>query len=153
MRPAHIASLSLLLALVAGCGPMRKRGTGKVTLAVLPAESDRFPLAAKAITISLADATIPGVDDKQVAGVSLEVAQLSIECVEHTVVCYTKVGRSLSANRLLFAEIEAEDRKRLKVTVTLFDVDARKPRSARRVFANEKEVSEKIADLVGEIAR
>ena len=132
---------------------MRKRGSGKVTLAVLPAESDKFPTAAKAITTSLADATIAGVDDKQVASVSLEVAQLSIECVEPTVVCYTKVGRSLSANRLLFAEIEVEDRKRLKVTITLFDVDARKPRSVRRVFANEKEASEKIGELVGEVSR
>ncbi len=132
---------------------MRKRGVSKVTLAVLPAESDKFPEAAKAVSISLAGATIAGVDDKQVAGVSLEVAQLSIECVEHTVVCYTKVGRSLSANRLLFAEIAAEGKKRLRVTVTLFDVDARKPHSARRVFANEKEASEKIDELVSEVSR
>jgi hypothetical protein len=153
VRHARIASVSLLLALCAASGPMRKRGSGKVTLAVLPAESDKFPLAAKAITTSLADATIPGVDDKQIAGVSLEVAQLSIECVERTVVCYAKVGDSLSANRLLFAEISAQDRKRVKVTVTLFDVDARKPRSVRRVYANEKEASEKIGDLIGEVAR
>lgn len=150
----QIASLSLLVALGAACGGVRKRGTsGKITLAVLPAESDKFPAAAKAITSALADATIPGVADKQVASVSLEVAQLSIECVEQTVVCYAKVGKSLSANRLLFAQIVAEDKKRIRVTVTLFDVDARKPRTAHRVFANEKEASAKMDELVREATR
>lgn len=150
MRRALIA----LLLVTAACHPPRKRGAAnKVTLAVLPAESDRFAGAAKAVTESLQRATVAGVDDTQIAKVSLEVAQLSIECVEQTVVCYAKVGKSLSANRLLFAQIVAEDKKRIRVTVTLFDVDARKPRTAHRVFANEKEASAKMDELVREATR
>lgn len=154
MRRALI--ILLLVTAAAACHPPRKRGgaaAGRVTLAVLPAESDRFPAAAKAITESLEHATIANIDDTQVAKVSLEVAQLSIECVEETVECYAKVGKSLSANRLLFAQIAGEDKKRISVTVTLFDVDARKPRTARRVFANEQEASAKIDELVGEATR
>ena len=147
--PSMLA-LAAVVVTAAACGPMRKRGANRVTLAVLPAESAKFPTAAEAITASLSDATVAGVDDKQVASVSLEVAQLSIECVERTVTCYTKVGKSLAANRLLFAEIAAEKRK-LRVTVTLFDVDARKSTgSARRVFANEKEASAMIGALGSE---
>jgi hypothetical protein len=149
--------VSLVLAAVvlaaAGCGGVRRRGSGKVTLAVLPVESARYPQAAKAITKSMGDASVPGVDDSSVAAVSLEVAQLSIECVEPTVTCYTKVGRSLDANRLMWAEIGAAEKKKIKVTVTLFDVDARKPHSARRVFASEKEATQKIGELVSEATR
>jgi len=137
---------------VTACGPVRKRGEGSVRLAILPVESSAFPQAAKAITSSMKDAKVAGVDDQQLASVSLEVAQLSIECVERTVTCYTRVGRSLDANRLLWAEI-TPDKKKLKVTVTLFDVDARKPRTARRVFANEQEARQKIGELVSEATR
>ena len=49
-----------------------------VTLAILPAESDAFPTAAKAATDSLAVAHVSGVDWTQVSKVSLEVVQLSI---------------------------------------------------------------------------
>ena len=84
---------------------------------------------------------------------SLEVVQLSIECVEPTVACYEAVGKQLAANRLLFAQIAPEKRKKLTVTITLFDVDAREPRTAQRTFANEKEASAGIADLVAEAIR
>jgi hypothetical protein len=155
VRRALTASPALAAALLAlcACRPVRKRGASKVTLAVLPAESDKFPGTAKAITASLAEAEVAGVDDKQVANVSLEVAQLSIECVEPTVVCYAKVGQSLEANRLLFAEIGAEGKKRVEITITLFDVDARKPRSVRRVFASEKEATANVSELVREATR
>ena len=154
---AVVAALSALA--ITACHPVRKRGTGSgrgnggVTLAVLPAESDRFPGAAKAITESLEDAEVPGIDHREMASVSLEVAQLSIECIQRSSACYAKVGRSMSANRLLFAEIAAADKKRLKVTVTLFDVDTRTPRTVRRVFASEQEASAKIGDLVSEATR
>jgi len=125
----------------------------KVTLAVLPAESDAFPKAARAVTESLSNAKVSGIDDREMSKVSLEVVQLSIECVEPTVVCYEAVGKSLSVTRLLFAAIEPASKKQLKVTVTLFDVDARYPHSAQRTFANEKEASSGINDLVAEITR
>ena len=144
------------LALLAACHSQKPAGSlppAKITLAVLPAESDTFPKAARAVTESLSNAKVNGIDDREMSKVSLEVVQLSIECVEPTVVCYEAVGKSLSANRLLFAAIEPASKKQLKVTVTLFDVDTRAPHSAQRTFANEKEASSGINDLVAEVTR
>lgn len=134
---------------------MRKRGpvAAKVKLAVLPAESYKFPDAARAATESLAAAEVAGVDEREMSKVSLEVVQLSIECVEPTPTCYEAVGKQLAANRLLFAQIAPEKRKKLTVTITLFDVDAREPKTAQRTFANEKAASAGIADLVAEAIR
>lgn len=123
-----------------------------VTLAVLPAESDKFPTAAQAITDSLTKATVAGVDHTQVSSVSLEVVQLSIECVEPSPECYEAVGKSLAANRLLFAQI-AGSKKKLTVTVTLFDVDAKSPKTAHKTFTSEKEVKAGVAELVAEATR
>ena len=146
----------MALALFAGCHKSTSANnpaTPKVTLAVLPAESDAFPNAARAVTESLERATVSGIDTKNVSKVSLEVVQLSIECVEPTPACYKAVGRSLSANRLLFAQISAEKKKAVKVSVTLFDVDAESPHTAEKVFPNEKAATDGISDLVSEATR
>lgn len=126
-----------------------------VTLAVLPAESDTFPVAAKAATDSLSRARVAGVDRTQVSKVSLEVVQLSIECVDPTDACYQAIGRSMSANRLLFARIDAGAAKRqLRVTVTLYDVDARSAkRTAEKLFVNEDQAVAGAAALVAEATR
>jgi hypothetical protein len=80
--------------------------------------------------------------------------QLSIECVDPTRVCYEAIGRSMSANRLLFARIDGANRRQLKITVTLFDVDARAAtRSQARVFASEDDAAAGAAALVAEVAR
>ncbi|HEY5946209.1 MAG TPA: hypothetical protein VIV40_11990 [Kofleriaceae bacterium] len=123
-----------------------------VTLAVLPAESDKFPQAAHAITESLTKANVAGVAKKQVSKVSLEVVQLSIECVEPSPKCYAAVGKSLAADRLLFAQV-AGSRKQVKVTVTLFDVDARAPKTAKKTFTSEQQATAGVADLVAEATR
>ncbi len=130
----------------------RKRSAGHVTLAVLPAESSKFPDAARAITESLTNASVAGVDRKQVSKVSLEVVQLSIECVEPTASCYEKVGKSLSANRLLFARLSG-GKKQVKVAVTLFDVDAKAPKTAKKTFGSEQEATAGVANLVAEATR
>jgi len=125
-----------------------------VTLAVLPAESDAFPAAARATTDSLAHAHVTGVGRTQLSKVSLEVVQLSIECVEPSPACYQAVARSLSADRLLFAQIEpGRKRKQLKVTVSLFSLDDPLPHSAERVFASEQEAAQKVGELVGEVTQ
>ena len=126
-----------------------------VTLAVLPAESDAFPVAAKAATDSLARVHVPGVDRTSVSKVSLEVVQLSIECVEATPECYQAVGKSLAADRLLFAQIApGPKKKQLKVTVELFDVQvAAPPRTAEKVFTSEKDAQSGIDALVAEVAK
>jgi hypothetical protein len=123
------------------------------TLAVLPAESDRFPQVAEAITASLTNAAVTGIDRTEVSKVSLEVVQLSIECVEPTADCYEAVGKSLAANRLLFALLEPDGKRRVRVTVTLFDVDSRAPKTAKKVFASEQDASAGVADLVAEATR
>jgi hypothetical protein len=132
---------------------VRKRGgEADVKLAVLPAESHKFPRTAQAITDSLRKAAVSGVDRTEVSKVSLEVVQLSIECVEPTVDCYQAVGKSLAANRLLFAQVSGKKRQ-VKVTVTLFDVDAKAPKSAQKVFASEQAATAGVADLVAEATR
>ena len=145
------------LLLAGGCHHPHPRtasvAPSKVTLAVLPAESDAFPKAARAATESLEKATVAGVDERNVSKVSLEVVQLSIECVEATPACYKAVGQSLQANRLLFAQISAEKKKAVKVSVTLFDVDAANPRTSEKVFPNEKAAEGGIGDLVAEVTR
>ena len=126
-----------------------------VTLAVLPAESDTFPVAARATTDSLSRVKLTGVDRTQVSKVSLEVVQLSIECVEATPACYQAVGHTLSADRLLFAQIApGPKRKQLKVTVSLFDVQATaEPKTAQKVFTSEKDAEAGIDALVGEVTK
>jgi hypothetical protein len=125
-----------------------------VTLAVLPAESVAYPAAAKAITEALSHAHISGVDRTQVSKVSLEVVQLSIECVEPSPACYQLVARSLSADRILFAQIAPGPKHdQLKVTVSLFAMTDLFPHTAERVFASEQEASEHAGELLTEVAR
>jgi hypothetical protein len=127
----------------------------KIALAVLPADSDGFPGAARAVTAQLAAARFAGVDAIRVAKASLEVVQLSIECVDPSDACYVAVGRSLAANRLLFARIEAgANRRQLKVQVTLYDVDAKAiARVAEQLYATEDAATTGAAALVAEVTR
>lgn len=127
----------------------------KVQLAVIPAESDAFPRAARAVSASLAAARIDGVDATSVSRVSLEIVQLAIECVDPTDACYQAIGRSMSANRLLFARIHPGGTRRgLRVAVTLYDVDARAARrTAAKLFATEDQAVEGVAALVAEATR
>lgn len=128
---------------------------GRLALAVLPADSDAFPGAARALTAQLAAVKLAGVEDTRLARASLEVVQLSIECVDPSDACYAAVGKSLVANRLLFARIDAgATRRQLKVQVTLYDVDKRAAtRTAEKLFATEDEATAGAAALVAEVAR
>jgi hypothetical protein len=122
---------------------------------VIPAESDAFPRAARAVSSSLAGARVAGVDTRSISKVSLEVVQLSIECVDPTDACYQAIGRSMAANRLLFARIDTSGKRRqLRVTVTLYDVDARAARrTAQKLFASEDQAIDGAAALVAEATR
>ena len=90
-----------------------------------------------------------------VSKVSLEVVQLSIECVDPTDACYRAIGRSMSANRLLFARIDpGATRWQLRVTVTLYDVDAGSAKqTAVKLFPTEDQAVEGAAALVAEATR
>jgi hypothetical protein len=134
--------------------PTTIRPVPSVRLVVLPAESDAFPAAARELSARLAAAKVPGVDDTQVSKVSLEVVQLSVECVEPTNTCYDAIGRSMAVDRLLFARLDPGGKRQLKVTVTLYDVDAKAAmRTATKLFTNEAEASSGVAALVDEVAR
>ena len=150
----------LLLIASMGCTPPASKpvtpGTpGKRIWAVLPAESDTFPIAARSTTERLRRARVRGLDEPQISKVSLEVVQLSIECVERTPACYEAVGKSLSANELLFAEIDEGPKKQsIRVTVTLFDVDTKqRKKAAIKVFASEEDVVWGVADVVAEATK
>lgn len=138
-------------AAVAPTPPPRPR----IQLAVIPAESDAFPRAARAVSGLLAGARVAGVDTRSISKVSLEVVQLSIECVDPTDACYQAIGRSMAANRLLFARIDSSGKRRqLRVTVTLYDVDARAARrTAQKLFASEDQAIDGAAALVAEATR
>jgi hypothetical protein len=146
------------------CGPARPVPTAPtppraarpaVRLAVIPADSDAFPRAARAVSASLSSARIDGVDATAVSKVSLEVVQLSIECVDPTDACYQAIGRSMAANRLLFARIDpGATRRQLRVTVTLYDVDAGSAkRTAAKLFPTEDQAVAGAASLVAEATR
>jgi hypothetical protein len=122
----------------------------KLKLAVLAVESDKFPKVALAATTSLAKVHVTGVDEVEISKVSLEVVQLSIECVEQTVACYEAVGKSLSANRLLFARVAPGKKRDVLVSITLFDVDTRAPKTAEKLFPSEREATAGIDVLVAE---
>lgn len=147
-----------------GCTPASTKGvTGptappdKKSWTVLPAESDEFPIAARAATERLRRARLRGMDEPQMSKVSLQVVQLSIECVERTPSCYTAVGQSLQppTSEMLFAEIEQGPKKEsIRVTVTLFDVTEKKrKKAASKVFPSEEDVVWGVADVVAEATK
>ena len=131
--------------------PPQARPAKIARLVALPAESATYPKLARAATDSLSRAQVDGLGAAQVSKVSLEVVQIAIECVDPSSTCYQAVGRSLTASGLLFAQIAAIERRQLKITVTLFDVDAKAARTkAEKVFASEEEATAGVADLVAE---
>jgi hypothetical protein len=123
-------------------------------LAALPAESGQFPGAAKTATDLLGRARVKGLGEAQMSKVSLEVVQLAIECLEPTLDCYKEVGKSLEANQLLFARIEATQQNQCKVYVGLFDVDTGEwRRQATKVYDTEEDASYALREVVEEATR
>src|SRR5262245_13728261 len=71
----------------------------RIKLAVLPVDPDQYPQIAASLNKALQDVKVKGIDDYFLSKVTLEVVQLSIECVQPTSECYSAVGKSFSANR------------------------------------------------------
>jgi hypothetical protein len=92
-----------------------------VRLAWLPAEPYLSRDLASAINDRLAHVTVAGTSEVIRAPVSMEVAQLAIECIEASPRCYSAVGRSLGGDRLVWAELRASNGA-VRVTLVLFDV-------------------------------
>lgn len=129
----------------------------RLKLAVLPVDADAFPQIAASLNRALHDVKVKGVDDYFLSKVTLEVVQLSIECVQPSSDCYRAVGKSLSANRLLLGHIAPVGKKKrdksVRVTITLFDVDAGEAANVvDRVFKTPELASQGAQELVAEAA-
>jgi hypothetical protein len=130
----------------------------RVKLAVLPVDSDMFPQIAASLNNAMHGVKIGGVDDYFLSKVTLEVVQLSIECVQPTSQCYSAVGKSLSANKLLLGHIAPAGRRRrdksVRVTITLFDVDAGEAANVvDHIYKTPELASQGAQDLVAEAAQ
>jgi hypothetical protein len=123
-----------LAALAAGCAttdptvimplppPPRAATPAAVRLAWLPFEMRAAPDLATAVNERLARVVVDGVTETFAAPVSMEMAQLAIECIDHTPACYGAVGQSVGADRLLWAEMDRGPRGAITLRVALFDV-------------------------------
>jgi len=127
----------------------------RLKLAVLPVEGDVFPRLAQEINDKLGKVQLSAVDDYFVSRATLEVVQLSIECVELTTACFSSVGKSLAAQRLLFAQLQGGAKRRdksVKVVFTLFDVPSGQvARTAEKQFKNEDEAQHGFVELLDSV--
>jgi hypothetical protein len=111
----------------------------------MPLEATVSPEVASTVNQRLAGLVVAGVTEKFQAPVSMEMAQLAIECIERTPACYGKVGRSVGADRLAWAEVARANKRDASVTlrVSLFDVGGGAVvRQAARTFPNPKAARE-----------
>ncbi|HVU50370.1 MAG TPA: hypothetical protein VHL80_06770 [Polyangia bacterium] len=121
-----------------------------VRLAWMPLEANVSAEVASAVNQRLAGLAVAGVTEKVQATVSMEMAQLAIECIERTPRCYGEVGRSVGADRLAWAELARGSKRDASVTlrVSLFDVGAGAIiRQGARTFPNTKAARDGAAAL------
>jgi hypothetical protein len=145
------------LVLAVGCAskpppPARtaEKATPPARLAWLPAEPLAGRELAAAVNERLAGVAIPGAAAGVKAAVSMEVAQLAIECTEPTPSCYAAVGRSLGADEMLWAELGTTSgrSRQIRVALLLFDVRAGDaPRKVERTFDGVEAARDGVAAL------
>jgi hypothetical protein len=116
----------------------------------MPLEASVSAEVASAVNEKLSGLAVAGVTEKVQAPVSMEMAQLAIECIERTPACYGKVGRSVGADRLLWAElVRAKKDASVTLRVSLFDVGSGAVvQQGARTFANAKAARDGVAALV-----
>jgi hypothetical protein len=152
--------------LVVGCAHSQSSGVWpppgttpppRTKLAVLPVDADQFPQLAASLNSAFRGVRVAGVDDYFLSKVTLEVVQLSIECVQPSSECYKAVGKSLSANKLLLGHVVAAGKRKrdksVRVTLTLFNVDTGEAASVvDRVYKTPELASQGAQGLVAETA-
>jgi hypothetical protein len=125
---ARLAFLTLAL----GCATARQAPRASrlsdspprpVRMAWMPCDSRAQPELVAAVNGRFEQAKVAGVTETFQASVSMEMAQLAIECIEKTPDCYTAVGRSIGADRLLWANLDRGAEGALTLRVSLFDVE------------------------------
>jgi hypothetical protein len=119
-------------------------------LAVLPSDPLLFADIATALDERLGRVRLDGAGPMVKAKVSMEVAQLSLECVSATDDCYTQVGKYLQVDRLLWGQIARDSQTAgVTVTVVLLDVDrGASVARAQQTFAQSQAAIEGLATLV-----
>jgi hypothetical protein len=124
-------------------------------LAWMPLDGLDAPAVAKAVNDRMGALKPAGTSASVKAAVSMEVAQLAIECIEPTPACYGAVGRSLGADRLMWAEVEpASEDAKIRLTVVVFDVLAGTvPRRIGETFADIEAARAGAAGLVDRAAQ
>ena len=162
-RPNRVLRLtgSLLLLCAGACAS--KKPPPPVTVKAPPAPPQKLawmpldpfdaPSVAQAVNDNMSRVKLSGSSAGVKAAVSMEVAQLALECISPTTTCYRAVGHSLGADRLMWAEIDPEaPEDKIRITVVLFDVQA--GTASRRVgtFAGVDAARAGIAELVDHAA-
>jgi hypothetical protein len=118
-------------------------------LAWMPLDAMAGPVVAKAVNDQMSHVQIAGTTLGVKAAVSMEVAQLAIECIQPTSDCYRAVGQSLGADRLLWAEIDPEAPKdKIRITIVLFDVRAGTASRQAATFDGEQAAGVGVAELL-----
>jgi hypothetical protein len=154
----RLFAISGMLLFALGCAsqpppPVRvaQKAPPPARLAWLPAESIAGRDLAKAVNERLGQVSLPGSAGSVRAAVSMEVAQLAIECTDATPTCYTAVGRSLGADQILWAEVAAGDRSshEIRMALLLYDVRAGEaPRRVEQTFASVAAAEAGVSALV-----
>jgi hypothetical protein len=152
---SYVLAGVVLLAL--GCAgrtpPVRtaQKASPPARLTWLPAESIGGRELAKAVNEHLRQVSLPGSATSVRAAVSMEVAQLAIECTEPTPSCYTAVGRSLGADEILWAELGApgDSSHEVRVALLLYDVrGGAAPKRVERTFDSVEAARAGVSALV-----
>jgi hypothetical protein len=121
----------------------------RVRMAWLPCDSRAQRDLVVAVNGQFEQAKVAGVTASFQAPVSMEMAQLAIECIEKTPHCYTAVGRSIGADRLLWADLERSAQGAQTLRVSLFDVERGAiVRAAEGRYASTKAAVADVAALV-----
>jgi hypothetical protein len=151
----------LLAVLVAACAttkaptvaraPTPAKPTTTRRLAWMPLEARVAPEIASAINQRLARVTVPGVSETFQSPVSMEMAQLAIECIDRAPRCYAAVGRSVRADELAWSELAHGKGHDASVTVrvSLFDVaSGAVVRQNSRTFPSAKAARDGVAAFI-----
>jgi hypothetical protein len=128
---------------------VKKPEPAPARMAWMPLDVFDLPAVASAVNDNMSRARPPGTGASTKAAVSMEVAQLAIECIQPTPACYTAVSRSLGADRLMWAELDpSESDEKIKITVVLFDARAGTASRRAGTYDGEQAAQAGAADLI-----
>jgi hypothetical protein len=119
-------------------------------LAWMPLDPFDAPAVAQAVNDQMGRVKLAGTSAGVKAAVSMEVAQLAIECIQPTPSCYTAVARSLGADRIMWAElapVPPPDEK-IKITVVVFEVQGATASRRAKTFDGAEAARAGIGELV-----